>query len=68
MIMNVPLFITSYKNLSVNKIKEFLVWHFGLFRAQPGLLDFVMNILRTVCDLNNMFNFALVFSGGLKVS
>ena len=63
MIMNVPLFITSYKNLSVNKIKEFLVWHFGLFsfnRAQ--LLDFVMNILRTVCDLNNMFDFALVSS------
>ena len=50
MIMNFPLFITSHKNLSVNKIKEFLVWHFVLFRAQPGLLDFVMNILRTVFD------------------
>ena len=55
MIMNVPLFITSYKNLSVNKIREFLVWHFGLFRAQPGLLDFVMNILEqflteTICS------------------
>ena len=38
------------QELSVNKIREFLVWNFVLFRAQPGLLDFVMNILRTVFD------------------